>query len=365
MRQQSNSHPQTLIITGMHRSGTSLTASLLESAGVDVGRRLLQSHESNKKGHFENLDFLDFHSKVLFSQGVSPDGWTEETVTVPEQFLAKAKSIVQKNMSQPVWGWKEPRTTLFLDFWANLLPEAKFIFVYRSPWEVIDSLYRRGDATFVDNPNFALQVWLNYNEIIRNFCDRFSKRCLLFKLENIIKDPNILVTSIKDKFGIPLKAVDNLYEENLLNHQVANSHRPVLIKTYFPEAIALYQELDKRAVQVQKFDSYPVNEADSLPSYSEWVLQDWLNVRRQEAQLQQLQQTQTQLQQTQTQLQQTQTQLQQTQTQLQQTQTQLQQTQTQLQQTQTNLMAMKSSKFWKLRTSWFRLKGVIGLHNND
>ena len=37
-----NSHPnQSVIITGMHRSGTSLTASLLHSAGIEIGDRLM------------------------------------------------------------------------------------------------------------------------------------------------------------------------------------------------------------------------------------------------------------------------------------------------------------------------------------
>jgi len=79
----------------------------------------------------------------------------------------------------------------------------------------------------------------------------------------------------------------------------------------------------------------------------------------------QLQQTQTQLQQTQTQLQQTQAQLQQTQAQLQQTQAQLQQTQTQLQQTQARIEAMESSKFWKLRRAWFKVKKRLGLPTGE
>ncbi|MCW5314789.1 methyltransferase domain-containing protein [Nostoc sp. KVJ3] len=78
----------------------------------------------------------------------------------------------------------------------------------------------------------------------------------------------------------------------------------------------------------------------------------------------QLQQTQSQLQQTQSQLQQTQSQLQQTQSQLQQTQSQLQQTQSQLQQTEERIAAIESSKFWKIRQAWFRIKQRIGLRIN-
>lgn len=115
---------------------------------------------------------------------------------------------------------------------------------------------------------------------------------------------------------------------------------------------------------------------------------------------QQLQQTQIQKEQLQTQVYQTQTELERSQTSLQQTQThvrnldaqlqhnqieleqslqqasltqsQLQHTQSQLQHTQTELehsqsiiSGMESSKFWKLRTVWFRLKQSIGLIDNS
>ena len=71
------------------------------------------------------------------------------------------------------------------------------------------------------------------------------------------------------------------------------------------------------------------------------------------------------LQQTQEQLQQTQEQLQQTQNQLQQTQEQLQQTQEQLQQVKSWIEAVQTSKFWKLRSTWFRIKRAIGLPLED
>ncbi|NEP59973.1 MAG: class I SAM-dependent methyltransferase [Symploca sp. SIO2G7] len=101
----------------------------------------------------------------------------------------------------------------------------------------------------------------------------------------------------------------------------------------------------------------------------EELLQTQANLERSQTQLQQtqsqLQQTQSQLQQTQSQLQQTQSQLQQTQSQLQQTQSQLQQTQSQLQQAQATITGMESSKFWKLRKGWFRLKQSLGLKGDD
>ena len=56
----------------------------------------------------------------------------------------------------------------------------------------------------------------------------------------------------------------------------------------------------------------------------------------------------------------TQSQLQQTQTELERSQSQLQQTQTELERSQNTVLAMETSKFWKLRRGWFKIKRKIG-----
>nr|WP_290228020.1 class I SAM-dependent methyltransferase [Trichocoleus desertorum] len=86
----------------------------------------------------------------------------------------------------------------------------------------------------------------------------------------------------------------------------------------------------------------------------------------------QLQQTQAELQQSQDKIAAMQIQLQQTQAELQQSQDkiaamqiQLQQTQAELQQSQDKIAAMHTSKFWKLRTAWFKLKKITGVVTED
>ena len=78
--------------------------------------------------------------------------------------------------------------------------------------------------------------------------------------------------------------------------------------------------------------------------------------------------TQTQLQETQTQLISAQTQLEQTQKQLISVQTQLERTENQLinlkqelEQAQNRVLAMETSKFWKLRSTWFKVRRKLGL----
>ena len=348
----------TFIVTGMHRSGTSLIASLLESAGVDLGQRLMQPSHGNVKGHFEDIDFVEFHESVLRSQGISKAGWTfAPQIQVQEQYLQIAQLILEKRASKTIWGWKDPRTALFLNFWHEFLKEAKFIFIYRSPWEVVDSLYRRGyvdDSVFHSNPNFALKLWCHYNRVLLDFSSQFPEHCLLLNIYSITENPIFLVKAIEEKLGVQLKLpAQNIYDASLLHSEVSSSHRPALIKHYFPEAFELYEELNSKAWSRNGLSSVPFSGAAQLPPYVVWALQDWLDLRRWEKQASnlqsegeqfqsQLQQTQAQLVQSQSQLQQTQAQLVQSQSQLQQAQAQLEHSQSQLQQAQAQLAQFQS-----------------------
>ncbi|MDB9313048.1 hypothetical protein PN462_08035 [Spirulina sp. CS-785/01] len=325
----------------MHRSGTSLTASLLQNSGVNLGTNFLEIKHGNVKGHFENIDFYEFHRNVLFSIGLSPDGWTTENkIIVPEQFVADAKALIEKYNVPPIWGWKDPRTTLFLDFWESLIPDAKFLFIYRSPWEVVDSLYRRGDITFIKNPNFAIHTWYNYNRIILNFFRKNSKKSLLLKLDKIIQNPNNLISKINQHFNLQLELKENVYESSLLNRSVKNTHRPTLVKLYFPEVFDLYCTLEKEIGEnievLTKNESSSLVETGDISLYKKWVLQDWSDKRRIEYAYKN---SQTQLQETQAQLQETQAQL-----------------HSELLQCQAIIRGMESSKFWQLRELWFFLK---------
>lgn len=346
-----------LIVTGMHRSGTSLTTSLLQSAGVDVGQRLIGATHGNIKGHFENIDFVDFHHEVLQSQGINNSGWTiQDKIEVDEEYVAAAKEIVTKNALGSTWGWKDPRTTLFLDFWANLLPTANFILVFRSPWEVADSLYRRAmsfDEIFLAHPDFAIKVWMHYNKQILDFHQKFPDRCLLMSIYQITNQTSLFLDLIDKKFGIRLTSpASDIYDRSLLNTQFPNLHRPTLVGHYFPEALEIYRELLTREPWNSDVPDLALLDDTKATPYKIWAFHDWLSVRRLESQNKDLknglQQSQSELQNAQTELEHlksqfhhSQTELEHLKVQLHHSQTELQQSQTQFQHTHTELQQFK------------------------
>jgi outer membrane murein-binding lipoprotein Lpp len=258
---------QTLIITGMHRSGTSLTASLLQSAGLDVGQRLLMENESNPKGHYEDLDFVNFHEDVLDAQGLNTAGWTlDRSIPISELLKPRVASLLAQNADKPLWGWKDPRTVLFLDFWRQTIPDAKFLFVHRQPWEVMDSLFRRGNPTFIKNPNFALEVWQHYNQLILEFYQEFPARSLLLSLDTITQNPQFLTQVVADKLNISLQTPEiDRYDKTLLQH--TTSHHALLLQTHFPASIDLYTQLLQHSLTPS--DATPILHHQNSPTSSE------------------------------------------------------------------------------------------------
>ena len=203
-----NSSP--LIIAGMHRSGTSLTASILKQAGIDIGSNLFSADQHNQRGYFEDVEFLEFQRQLLQKSCGSvepgwPDwGWTAEEVLNRDLWAAsheQAEFLISQRQGKKHWGWKDPRTTLMLDFWHGLLPNAKFILVYRFPWDVADSIFRIGHPYFLDHADMGLRAWFFYNWHLLNFYKRYPEKTLLFNINALLQKPKFMVDALVHKLG--------------------------------------------------------------------------------------------------------------------------------------------------------------------
>ena len=241
-------HSPVLVVGGMHRSGTSLVASLCHGAGLYLGHRLMGAAHGNPAGHFEDLDFVELHERILVANGLGGDGFTADaTPAVPDGLRDQASALVaaRRGLAAP-WGWKDPRTVLLLEFWAELIPEARFLFVVRPPWEVADSLFRRGDPTFFHNPALALAVWEHYNARLLEFSDRHPERAVVRELSQVIADPAAVFAALRDR-GVPLEApAGDLFRTDLLSTD-PDPARARLVRRAAPAAFGLYGDLRRRA----------------------------------------------------------------------------------------------------------------------
>lgn len=177
-----HTRPRPLLITGMHRSGTSLVAQAFAAAGVFMGRDLLPPSENNRRGYIEPVSIIRFHDTLLAHYDTAwwdVDGLTSNSPQPSPQSVDAARSLIADEFAGiQSWGFKDPRTCLFLDLWNLVLPKARYVFVARDPASVAFSLLRRGDPLGTKDPDptrrarIALQLWRNYNERLLTFRNR-------------------------------------------------------------------------------------------------------------------------------------------------------------------------------------------------
>ena len=242
--------PSALVVAGMHRSGTSLVASLVAGAGVSMGTRLLAAGRGNARGHFEDLDFQEFHQKALRANGLHGDGIVPAgEPAVPEGLLPRARELVAaRRATGKPWGWKDPRTLLFLDFWSEVAPEASWLLVFRSPWEVADSLYRRLDETTTSDPLLAIHAWMHANRLLLDFARRHPGRCLVRELGQVTAEPERTFAAIRNHLGVPLGKPPACFDPALLGgDRGVIEEQAELVRTLLPEADALYHDLRREA----------------------------------------------------------------------------------------------------------------------
>jgi hypothetical protein len=266
-----------LVITGMHRCGTSLTAALLREAGLAIGERLLDLGGDRRLGHSEDLDVVELHQLVLADNGLSTAGWTVESeIRWSEPHVLQARALVDGHAGRRTWGWKDPRTVLVLPFWQALLPDAAFLFLYRSPWAVADSLFRRGDFTFFWRPTLAVEIWLHYNRLLLDFMDRHPERCLLMAADRVVADPAGAVSAVSRRFELDLvDPTEDIVDRALFAPDTPEPERAWAVEQLFPEVLDVYDHLGRAAGSHGHAGDRPSTVAprdgDPLAVFERWV----------------------------------------------------------------------------------------------
>ncbi|MDP0499775.1 MAG: sulfotransferase [Verrucomicrobiota bacterium JB022] len=202
---------QPVLILGMHRSGTSFLASLLQKLGVSVGEVLLEGNEGNPHGHFEDLAFLEFQRRLvqkyrvggpyLYDNDIFCDSELKFEPTAEER--AEADAIVQRQSRPGIWGWKDPRTCLLLDFWLERLPNAKCIVVYRHPLEVYWSFLKRGDFDLLQRPSAVFHSYHSYYQPALQRQKAEPERFMMLEAQAGFAALPQLVAQLRSFLGLP------------------------------------------------------------------------------------------------------------------------------------------------------------------
>lgn len=235
-----------LIVTGFHRSGTSLAAEIVHRAGLFLGDRLLGPMPSNERGHFEDLEFVRFHDELLRANGRS---WVVREAFNPQVaggLADRATELIgERDRRYEAWGFKDPRASLFLDLWNRWLPDLRVIVIYRHPDVAASSLVRResqmarrwwrrpdSGRTVSKDPAVALDMWLTYNQAIVGFAESHPDSVLVIQAESLAL--GTLVTSRLQEWGFAVERVDqaSVFRPGLLSDGGGGSVEPALGETW-------------------------------------------------------------------------------------------------------------------------------------
>ncbi len=216
MSAQSENCSEVLAITGMHRSGTSMVANYLQRCGVNMGDAFYPADVGNPRGYYEDVDFLNFHQDLLafFGLSIFPTNDRQLRQPIPEEFRLRAQAILHKEGQSLVWGWKDCRTSLFLEFWRELIPNMNVLFLLRHPVSVVDSLLRRGtDKIIKQHPAIAFRSWWVYNQRILHFYCQNQANCFLVDISDLVHDPTEAASQLflKLKIDLPVQNFDTIY----------------------------------------------------------------------------------------------------------------------------------------------------------
>ena len=157
-----------ILVTGMHRSGTSALTGALAELGVDVPLHAdTRIRADNPRGHFEHRTVNQLNNRLLVDAGQTWTSWRQPEVgQLPAASVSRLGDFLARTLDASdadLVAFKDPRISLLLPLWRNLLTERDcrvcVLWSIRDPAEAADSLSRRDGI----DRDTCLVMWLGYN----------------------------------------------------------------------------------------------------------------------------------------------------------------------------------------------------------
>ena len=242
-----------LVIIGMHRSGTSLLTQWLYRCGLHVGDELMVANGANEHGYFEDMDFVRLHEDLLRSSALPDTGLTDKDL--PELSSAQKENIIHllesKDTGSAPWGWKDPRTCLFLPVYRQLLPHAKYILIYRDYKFCVYSLIKRmlrdekaaylksgkrnaplrwkwykearvSRALFNSYSEAYLKVWIHYNNVLFRHAEALGREyCPVVNYHSLLSIDKKVFDFVTGHWNLDLSYIPfrEVYSDRLMSKQ--------------------------------------------------------------------------------------------------------------------------------------------------
>jgi hypothetical protein len=251
---------RTIVVLGMHRSGTSAITRALGLLGAEMG-------PADRLGrHWENKHLRNVNARLLKAGGGAWDSppagedWlsTVDSDGLPE--LAKER-IAEEFGDAEVSVWKDPRTCLTMPFWRPLMgDDPVVVLIHRHPYEVAGSLEARNQFA----PGLSFALWERYNADALRFSRDLPTSVI--KYADVVGRPHEVMVELAVQlraWGIDLPndpATTDMELEASERHHVADSDHELDQPVATPSQRALFDTLaalDGPHVRFQPPDDLP------------------------------------------------------------------------------------------------------------
>ena len=200
--------PRIICVLGMHRSGTSVAAGVLNVLGASLGPddQLVPAAPDNPKGFLEHKPIVALNDAILarlggrsFAPPALPAGW--ELLPELDDLRDRGERIVHESFAgSDLFVWKDPRACLTLPFWQRLMPPMRYVLCVRHPADVARSLHYRNRVGF----ERSCYLWLLYTrQALAGTIG--SSRCVVV-YDRLIDNPTPEVGMLASFLDMPARA---------------------------------------------------------------------------------------------------------------------------------------------------------------
>ena len=263
-----------IVVTGMHRSGTSAVCNLLWGLGMDFGEdsQFLPTDRWNAKGYFENRDVFLLNTFLITGARRLPRLWLipfEERTAFQKLMMMPVKAryllmpgidrlasrmhrsservaeVTTKLGSRAV---KDPRFCLMIEPWCRYAPIEKVLFSHRHPSEVARSLHRREHLPL----SLGYKFWSYHVESFLRQIDRLEIGVTIVNYNNLF-DPEKREEEAKRLFRFAGKEFNEAewtriastsFDSQLRHHRSGGSRLPPRVSRLLVELEEKYQQCD-------------------------------------------------------------------------------------------------------------------------
>ncbi len=379
---QENQGPSTAINNGIIASRGKYIA-LMSGDDVCYPQRLELQYQYldnfDKKIVFSWVDFINDDSQPFIGEHFAQNYFNHPNRTRSEilnwffmkgNYLCAVTALVEKEilLEAGLFNLASIQIQDF-DMWAKLV---KNYDIYIVEEKLVKYRIRSDSNNLSSHPSNSVRTLFEWHQTSKNILDNIPIELFKLAFSNQIRNDNFQIgyeyelekAFLYLKHDLPL--FQSIGTENLFRLMQKEEFLSIAKSKYSFNLIDLYKLTKNTDITNSEFIQQTQSELERLQAQ---LQESQSGLKQLQAQLQesqfglkqlqaQLQESQFGLERLQAQLQESQSELARSQAQFQQPQSELARSQAQLQQSEQCLRAMESSKFWKLRNAWFKLKGL-------